>query len=74
MILIYTEAIHIPTWQGSIGFTHDDYPYLHTPSLVKVYFPKPILSQCVLVQQLGKTDVYDWSIARIRLLRADQLE
>ncbi|MCB0334819.1 MAG: hypothetical protein KDD62_00895, partial [Bdellovibrionales bacterium] len=61
-------------WDGALAYTVDDYPYLQSPSYVKVYFPRPVLAQCLLIEQIGQSKHYDWSIARVRLIRADEID
>lgn len=67
----YKEAYRRNIWDGPIGITSGGYPYLGSQGIVKIYFKDVITARCILVQQIGTSQHYDWSIARLRLLSPD---
>lgn len=58
-----------PSWQGSLAFTPQGYPYLSPRNHVKVFFNQPETVSCLFVQQTGNAS-FDWSVSRVRLLLA----
>jgi hypothetical protein len=70
-VTLYNEQINEPSWQGSLGFTKSGHPYLTPQGVVKAYFRYDVTTQCLLIQQTGKSDFFDWSIANLQLLASD---
>ncbi len=57
-----------PSWQGSLAFTPQGYPYLASRATVKALFNNEEQVSCLFVRQTGKALV-DWSVSRVRIIR-----
>ena len=64
----FSTVVDYPEWYGSLEFTPQGLPFFRGRYSVKIYFPKTIEASCFLIQQTGKDEGSDWSIARIRVL------
>ncbi len=64
----YIPLLSYPNWQGPLEFTEQGYPYFGAQSQVRVYFPEPVLVKCLLVEQTGITEAFDWSVAEVGLI------
>lgn len=56
-------------FQGDISWTADGFPYYDSPSKGLVHFKKDHLIQCVLIEQIGQSTQFDWSVSNIRFLQ-----
>ncbi|MCB0317702.1 MAG: hypothetical protein KDD56_03030, partial [Bdellovibrionales bacterium] len=56
-------------WQGAINFTNDGYPYYGSQSDIVIFFNNSVNASCILVEQVGKTPAFEWSITGINLLQ-----
>ncbi|RMD83841.1 MAG: discoidin domain-containing protein [Candidatus Dadabacteria bacterium] len=63
----YKEAIEFKDWEGSIKFTKKGYPYYTPPAVVAVKFYAPVTTSCILIEQTGHTNRYDWSVTGLYL-------
>jgi hypothetical protein len=67
----FSEVLNIPTWLGGIEFTPQGRPYFKGRYSMKVYFPKTITANCLLLEQTGSSAGTDWSVSEIRVLPPD---
>lgn len=63
----YLEALPAGEWIGPVKFSPSGLPYFGSQSEVKVWFPRTLLAQCLLVEQLGRQEGFDWSVGELRL-------
>lgn len=56
-------------WQGALRFTSDGFPYYGGQGEVRAYFPEAVTTRCILVEQIGHDEHFDWSIASVNLLK-----
>ena len=57
----------IKEWYGAVAYTKHGYPYFAGQNDLKFRFPLPLLSQCILIEQIGKDRYFDWSVAEINI-------
>ncbi len=62
--LIFSEN----PWEGELAFTSDGYPYFREERYTQVLFAKPILAQCLLIRQIGRSNRFDWSVTDVRFI------
>lgn len=60
---------NFPNWQGHPKFTPKGYPYFSGQSEVLVFFTEEVEAACFRIEQTGKSDHYDWSVADFRLIK-----
>lgn len=63
---------HIPAWEGSLTMTMNGYPYFGGQGGGRIYFKKPQTVRCLLIEQIGSMQGFDWSIAELRTLKYPQ--
>jgi len=57
-----------PSWQGSLAFTPQGYPYLSSRAVVRALFNTEEQVECLFVRQTG-TALVDWSVSRVRIFK-----
>ena len=65
----YAELYPANKWVGALKFTESGLPYLTSEGVVNVLFTNWHKVHCVLIEQIGKEDYFDWSVAEIKLLQ-----
>lgn len=56
-------------FEGDIAWTSDGYPFYESPSKGIFHFNEDIMVQCIMIEQIGSTPYYDWSVSNIRYLQ-----
>ena len=64
-----TPISSFKSWQGQAEFTPMGYPYFSAQSEVRLFFSKEVETNCLRIEQTGKSDNFDWSIAEFRLIK-----
>ncbi|NLF24142.1 MAG: hypothetical protein GX589_00590 [Deltaproteobacteria bacterium] len=64
----YDQILDMPIWQGSVQFSAKGYPYYGAQAEVKLIFPAPVETRCLLIKQTGHSPYYEWSLTGFRLL------
>jgi hypothetical protein len=59
--LNYSKLEEIAPWNGSLSLTSTGLPYLSPEGIVKIYFQNPINIHCLLIEQTGEDNYFDWS-------------
>lgn len=65
----YNEIYKKEKWIGSYKFTPSGMLYLTAEGVVNLIFNKEVNAKCLLIEQIGTDDFYDWSIAEIKLIK-----
>ena len=63
---------NIPAWEGSLTMTMNGYPYFGGQGGGRIYFKRPHVVRCLLIEQTGSINSFDWSIAELRTLKYPQ--
>ncbi|MFN8392718.1 MAG: discoidin domain-containing protein [Bdellovibrionota bacterium] len=53
--------------EGEILYTADGFPYFSEQHNLSVVLPEPVQAQCLLLQQIGSDDHYEWSVSELEL-------
>ena len=64
----WRRVISYPKWLGAIRHTDLGYPYFASQSDVRIVFPHAVKAKCILIEQIGESSQFDWSIVGINLL------
>lgn len=64
------KAVEISEWQGAIKFSSDGFPYFASQSDVRVTFSETREVECLLIEQTGHDEHFDWSVAELRFVRS----
>jgi len=64
----FIRVVEFKDWQGALKFSPQGFPYFGAQSDMRVLFPTPILAGCMLIEQIGRDDNFDWSISAINVL------
>jgi hypothetical protein len=65
----YMELAKYYPWIGSLAFTDDQAPYLTPEGIVNIYFEKTEKIQCLLIEQIGQDNYFDWSVAEFKVAK-----
>jgi hypothetical protein len=60
--------VNFPEWQGHPKFTENGFPYFSAQRDVTVFFSEEIEASCFRIEQTGKSNSFDWSVAEFRLI------
>lgn len=58
-------VIEIKDWHGGMGVSRNGYPFFEPAHRGKLLFASPMTTRCVLMEQIGVSKNYDWSVAEI---------
>ncbi|MCB0311311.1 MAG: hypothetical protein KDD42_08750, partial [Bdellovibrionales bacterium] len=61
--------INVPHWPGRIDFSPAGFPYYDGQSNVRIWFKENVYVSCLLVQQIGRSETFEWSVAEIQVLK-----
>jgi hypothetical protein len=64
----YFTIYQAPSWEGTISFTSDGFPYYENQSTVKAIFDHEVDPKCLRIKQTAKNGAFDWSIAEIQII------
>lgn len=53
--------------EGAIHYTAEGFPYFGDQYSSILFTPKPVLTNCILVRQIGNDGHFDWSVAELDL-------
>lgn len=62
------ELYSAPSWQGSLAFTGNGYPYLTARNIVKVILDRNETVSCLFIKQTGIAQ-FDWSVTRVSIIQ-----
>lgn len=54
-------------WRGPLLYTDEGFPYFFFPEVVAIPLRHQATVRCVVIEQIGATTEYDWSVAEVRL-------
>ncbi len=64
--------IRIDDWHGGMGISRNGYPFFEPAHRGKLFFSAPITTRCLLIEQLGLSQHYDWSVAELGIAFSTQ--
>lgn len=64
----YKTVYEKKNWIGSYKFTGNGNLYLTAEGIINLIFDKKVNTQCLLIEQTGFSDYFDWSVAEVKLL------
>lgn len=67
----FTDLLSLESWQGSIEYTNDGFPFFAGQSNARILLPETIETRCLLVKQTGKAPV-DWSVVGVKFYKAQK--
>lgn len=67
-----TTVYEEPHWEGSIAMTDEYYPYFSGQGGGRIFFTAPMQVHCLLIEQIGQVQGFDWSVAELRVMKYPQ--
>ena len=64
---VFTTLYERNPWQGKIAFSKQGLPFRKHESIVRIPLESPRKVGCLLIEQIGKTERFDWSVSHIQI-------